>query len=97
MYLGLSDVEDPLPETSPPPVTSPAALPVTITVVPDEDEGVAEALLRLQEMEEFKAARERITPWLWIFSLGSFILAMNNSSRIKKMYGSWKKAKRELL
>tara|TARA_Y100000034_G_C6676031_1_gene296996 strand:- start:91 stop:369 length:279 start_codon:yes stop_codon:yes gene_type:complete len=91
MYLGLSDIENQLPETSPPPT------PVTITVVPEEEEGVAETLMRIQEMKEFKDARERITPWLWVLSLGSFVLAMNNSSRIKKMYGSWKRAKKELL
>ncbi len=53
--------------------------------------------LQLQESEEFMEAQAKITPWIWVFSVTGFIMALRNSSRIKKMYGSWKRARKELL
>ncbi len=44
--------------------------------------------------DTFQRARETISPWIWVFSLTGFYFAMRNRHQIKKMYGSWKKAKR---
>ena len=46
--------------------------------------------------EELKKAKEQISPWLWIFSITAFAMALLNTRRIGKMYGSWRKARKEL-
>lgn len=37
-----------------------------------------------------------VSPWLWILSIGGFAMAVMNRQQIQKMYGSWKRAKRDL-
>ena len=38
-----------------------------------------------------------VSPWLWILSVGGFLMAVLNKHQISQMYGSWKRMKRELL
>jgi hypothetical protein len=45
------------------------------------------------EPEAFRKARETISPWLWILSVAGFGMAMLNTFRIKRIYGSWRKAR----
>jgi hypothetical protein len=35
-----------------------------------------------------------ISPWLWIFSLVGFGMALINTRRISKIYGGWRAARR---
>jgi hypothetical protein len=37
-------------------------------------------------------ASQIVSPWLWILSVVGFVMGTLNSARIKKMYGSWKRA-----
>jgi hypothetical protein len=39
-------------------------------------------------------AHAAISPWLWIFSLAGFGMALMNTRRISKIYGGWKSARR---
>lgn len=38
-----------------------------------------------------------VSPWLWVLSVGSFAMAVLNKAEISKMYGSWKRARQQLL
>jgi hypothetical protein len=38
-----------------------------------------------------------VSPWLWILSIGGFAMSVYNTTLIKKMFGSWKRAKKRLL
>lgn len=48
--------------------------------------GVTTALKDASELEPVKAVREAVSPWLWIFSIISFGMAMLNTKRIARMY-----------
>lgn len=37
-----------------------------------------------------------VSPWLWILSIGGFLMAVLNKHQISRMYGSWKRARAEL-
>jgi hypothetical protein len=39
-------------------------------------------------------AQAVISPWLWIFSIVGFGMALINTRRISKIYGGWKAARR---
>lgn len=39
--------------------------------------------------EAVKEVQKIISPWLWIFSIVSFSMALLNTSRIKKLYRKW--------
>lgn len=45
------------------------------------------------EPEQFRKVREAISPWLWILSVAGFGMAMLNTFRIKRIYGSWRRAR----
>ncbi len=49
-------------------------------------QSTAEALKQAAELAPIKAAREALSPWLWIFSLAGFGMALLNTSRIKRVY-----------
>ena len=49
-------------------------------------QSTVEALKQVAELEPIKAAREALSPWLWIFSLAGFGMALLNTSRIKRVY-----------
>jgi hypothetical protein len=46
---------------------------------------------------DVKAISTVVSPWLWILSIGGFAMSLYNTDMIKKMYGSWKRAKQHLL
>lgn len=46
------------------------------------------------EAAPIKEARELVSPWLWVFSLVSFGMAVTNYRRVAAMYGKWKKGRR---
>lgn len=53
---------------------------------------------RLSAIEsEIKAAAETgkqlVSPYLWMLSLTSFVLAIMNTKRISRMYASWKRSR----
>jgi hypothetical protein len=48
------------------------------------------------DIEAVKTAQKTISPWLWVFSVVGFGMALMNTHRISKMFGSWKKAKQAL-
>ncbi len=55
-----------------------------------EEESPFEALA---SKPEFKQAREKLTPWLWVFSMFGFGMALLNTWRIKRIFKSWKGAR----
>ncbi len=56
------------------------------------DEG-SDPLSELAKKPEFKAASEKIRPWIWVFSIFGFGMALINTHRIKKIFKSWKGAR----
>jgi len=46
---------------------------------------------------EAQSIQHSVSPWLWILSITGFGLAMWSKYQINKMYGNYKKMKRELL
>jgi hypothetical protein len=46
---------------------------------------------------DVKAVGAEISPYLWILSIVGFIMGMVNKAEITRMYGSWKRAKKQLL
>jgi hypothetical protein len=40
-----------------------------------------------------EAVHEAVSPWLWVLSVAGFGMALINTRRIKKMYGSWRAAR----
>jgi len=42
------------------------------------------------------AVSKRVSPWLWILSIGGFTMAVWNKVQIGKMYGNWKRARAAL-
>ncbi len=50
-------------------------------------------LASLADKPEFKEAREKLTPWLWVFSVFGFGMALLNTWRIKRIFKSWKGAR----
>ncbi len=56
------------------------------------DEG-GDPLSDLAQKPEFKAASEKIRPWIWVFSIFGFGMALINTHRIKKIFKSWKGAR----
>ena len=57
------------------------------------DEGKPSPLDSFSQKPEFKQMREKVTPWLWVFSMFGFGMAMLNTYRIKKIFRSWKGAR----
>ena len=49
-----------------------------------------DVLARLAAVEAIKAAREMVSPWLWVTSLVGFGLAILNTRRIARMYKGWR-------
>ena len=58
--------------------------------------GQVDLLTEAAQAEPIKAVRETISPWLWILSVVGFGLAILNTQRIAKIYGSWKTGRRAL-
>jgi len=54
-----------------------------------EEEG-DNILVKAAALEPIKAAREMVSPWLWVTSLIGFGLAILNTRRIAKMYKNWR-------
>lgn len=48
-------------------------------------------ILKAANLEPIKAAREMVSPWLWVTSLVGFGLAILNTRRIARMYTTWRK------
>lgn len=48
------------------------------------------ALAKAAELAPIKAAREAVSPWLWVFSVVSFGMAVLNTRRIGRMFKGWK-------
>lgn len=42
------------------------------------------------ELSPVRAVRETVSPWLWVFSLVGFGMAVLNTRRIATMYRSWR-------
>lgn len=55
--------------------------------------GTNEVVMPVAAIEQ---VRQAVSPWLWVFSLVGFGMAVVNSRRIAKMYGSWKRARTQL-
>lgn len=47
-------------------------------------------LVKAANLEPVKAAREMVSPWLWVTSLVGFGMAILNTRRIAKMYRTWR-------
>lgn len=45
--------------------------------------------------DAIEQARQTVSPWLWVMSVAGFIMAVVNTRRIGKMFGSWKRARVE--
>lgn len=58
--------------------------------------GQVDLLTEAAQAEPIKAVRETISPWLWILSVVGFGLAIVNTRRISKIYGSWKSGRKAL-
>lgn len=67
-------------------------------VVQNHESGLGQAPLTFLEPsapatdfapESVKAVQALISPWLWIFSVVGFGLALLNTKRISKIYGGW--------
>lgn len=54
-----------------------------------------DTLKSASEIEAIKKAREAVSPWLWVFSLTGFGMALLNTRRIAKMYGDWSMRRRK--
>lgn len=48
-------------------------------------------LVRAANLEPVRAAREMVSPWLWVTSLVGFAMAILNTRRIARMYTTWRK------
>lgn len=48
-------------------------------------------LVKAANLEPVKAAREMVSPWLWVTSLVGFAMAILNTRRIARMYTTWRK------
>lgn len=59
----------------------------TAGVGQDEGENI---LVKAANLEPVKAAREMVSPWLWVTSLVGFWMAILNTRRIAKMYKNWR-------
>lgn len=44
-------------------------------------------------MEHIAKAKEQISPWLWVFSIAGFGMALLNTKRVSKMFKTWKKGR----
>jgi hypothetical protein len=44
--------------------------------------------------EPVKKVHEAISPWLWIFSVVGFGMAILNTHRIARIYGGWRESRR---
>lgn len=62
--------------------------PVRAGMGQDEGENI---LVKAANLEPVKAAREMVSPWLWVTSLVGFGMAILNTRRIAKMYTTWKR------
>lgn len=51
-------------------------------------------LSRAAQYEPIRVVRESVTPWLWVLSVGGFIMAIVNTRRIAKMFSDWRRKKR---
>jgi 4-hydroxy-tetrahydrodipicolinate synthase len=49
------------------------------------------ALSSEENAQVIKAARELVSPWLWVTSVVGFGLAILNTRRIARMYTTWKR------
>lgn len=38
--------------------------------------------------------KSKVSPWLWVFSIASFAMAIINARRIANMFGDWKRRRR---
>lgn len=47
-------------------------------------------LVKAANLEPIRAARELVSPWLWVTSVVGFALAIMNTRRIAAMYRNWK-------
>lgn len=56
--------------------------------------GQTEILSDAANVEAVKAAREAISPWLWILSIIGFGMTVMNTRRIARMYHVWKGRRR---
>jgi len=61
--------------------------PVRAGMGQDEGENI---LVKAANLEPVKAAREMVSPWLWVTSLVGFGMAILNTRRIAKMYRGWR-------
>ena len=50
---------------------------------------VTDDLAKAAQLEPVKAAREAVSPWLWVLSLFSFGMALMNTRRIGRLYSKW--------
>jgi hypothetical protein len=48
-------------------------------------------IAKAANLEPIKAARELVSPWLWVTSVVGFALAILNTRRIARMYTTWKR------
>jgi len=49
--------------------------------------------LALGQIDVATKVKEVVSPWLWVLSALGFVMALTNTSRISKMYGSWKRGR----
>lgn len=54
----------------------------------------ANFLKEAADLEPIKAVRDAVSPWLWVTSIGGFVMALINTRRIAKMFGDWKRKPR---
>lgn len=47
-------------------------------------------LVKAANLEPIRAARELVSPWLWVTSVVGFALAIMNTRRIAAMYHKWR-------
>lgn len=49
-----------------------------------------------QAQAEAKSISSVVSPWLWVLSIGGFVMGMISKYEITKMYGSYKRMKKQL-
>jgi hypothetical protein len=54
----------------------------------------ANILKEAADLEPIKAVRDAVSPWLWVTSIGGFVMALINTRRIATMFGDWKRRPR---
>lgn len=66
-------------------------------ILEDTQPGLGQATPGLISTVEADVAtiNTEVSPWLWILSVGGFIMSMYSKYQISKMFGSWSRAKKK--